>query len=46
MEYVVSKCKEEPKMYYIFINGKLNRKETVVRLKLGGVIYEKDKDLA
>ncbi len=42
---IVSKCKEEPKMFLKFLNGKLKR-NGVIKLKEGGVTYEKDKELA
>ena len=45
-ERIVSKCKEEPKMFYKFINRKLKTKEGVVRLKQGEIRYENDRDLA
>ena len=37
---VIEKCKEEPKLFYRFINGKLKSKEGISNLKVDGVIYE------
>ena len=37
---IVDKCKEEPKPFYRFINGKLKHKESVARLKENKELYE------
>ena len=37
---IVEKCKEEPKLFYRFINGKLKTKEGINKLKVDGIIYE------
>ena len=43
---VVEKCESDPKMFYKFINGKLNKKETIEKVKIGEEIYEDDGDIA
>ena len=43
---IVDKCKDEPKMFYRFINGKLKKSDSVAKLKDGGKIIEEDKKLA
>ena len=30
---IVDKCKEKPKLFYRFINGKIKQKENITRLK-------------
>ena len=37
---IVENCQSDPKMFYKFINGKLQRKETIDRVKVGDDIYE------
>ena len=43
---IVNKCKDEPKMFYRFINGKLKKNDAVVKLRDDGKVYEDDKELA
>ena len=43
---IVEKCKEQPKLFYRFINRKLKVKETIVRLKGEEGIIEDPKDMA
>ena len=43
---IVDKCKDEPKLFYRFINGKLKKSDCVTKLKDGGKIFEEDKELA
>ena len=40
---IVEKCESDPKMFYKFINGKLQRKESIEKVKVGGEIYEDTK---
>lgn len=42
---IVDKCKDEPKLFYRFINGKMKQREGVSRVKDGGHVYEEDKDI-
>ena len=37
---IIEKCKEEPKLFYRFINGKLKTKKGINKLKVDGIIYE------
>lgn len=37
---IVNKCKEEPKLFYRYVNGKLKKKDGIEKLKLNGEIYE------
>ena len=37
---IVNKCKEEPKLFYRFINGKIKHKEIITRLKENIEVYE------
>ena len=43
---IVEKCKEEPKLFYQFINGKIKQKDKVERLKDGSETYEDPKDMS
>ncbi len=40
IENIIKKCKEEPTMFYKFINGKLKTKEEISKVKVEGIIYE------
>ena len=42
---IVEKCKDEPKLFYRFINGKLKSQDTVQRLRVGGELYEREEEL-
>lgn len=42
---IVEKCKEEPKLFYKIINGKIKPKEKIERLKDGNMITEDPKDM-
>ena len=42
---VVENCDNDPKIFYKFINGKLNKKESVEKVKVGDVIYENATDI-
>ena len=39
-ERVVENCDSDPKMFYKFINGKLNKREAIEKVKVGEEIYE------
>ena len=43
---IVEKCDKDPKMFYKFVNGKLNKKESVEKVRLGDEIIENVKDIA
>ena len=43
---IVDKCKEEPKLFYRFINGKIKHKEIINRLKENNEIYEDPKGMS
>ena len=43
---IVEKCKDEPKLFYRFINGKIKQKDKVERLKDGSETYEDPKDMS
>lgn len=42
---IVDNCKNEPKMFYRFINGKMKQKVGVSRVKDEGSVYEEDEDI-
>ena len=42
---LVEKCKEEPKLFYRFINKKMKHKESITKLRENGEIFEESKDL-
>ena len=42
---IVENCESEPKLFYKFINGKLNRKEVIEKVKVGEEIYEEVSDI-
>ena len=37
----MEKCKEEPKLFYKYIKGKMTNPETIEKLQKGGRKYEK-----
>ena len=37
---IVDKCKEEPKLFYRFINGKIKHEENITRLNENNEIYK------
>ena len=43
---IVDKCKEEPKLFYRFINGKIKHKEIITRLKENNEVYEDPKEMS
>ena len=43
---IVEKCKDEPKLFYRYINGKLKHKDNINKLKSGGRIYETAKEMS
>ena len=45
-ERVVENCDSDPKMFYKFINGKLNKREAIEKVKVGEEIYEDARNIA
>ena len=43
---VVEKCKEEPKLFYKYVNGKLTNKETIDKVKKEGRIYQTAEEIS
>ena len=43
---IVDKCKEEPKLFYRFVNGKLKNKKEISRLKVDGSYVEEESEMA
>ena len=43
---IVNKCKDEPKLFYRYINGKMKHKDTINKLRRGGRIYEKAEEMS
>ena len=43
---IIDRCKNEPKLFYRFVNGKLKRKTGLDKLRVDGVIYEDPKAVA
>ena len=43
---IVDKCKEEQKLFYRFINGKIKHKEIITRLKENNDMYEYRKEIS
>ena len=43
---IVDKCKEEPKLFYRFINEKIKHKEIIIRLKENNEVYEDSKEMS
>ena len=43
---IVDKCKEEPKLFYRYINGKIKSKESVTRLRENNKVYEDPKEMS
>ena len=41
----VNKCRAEPKLFYIFINSKIKAKDHILRLKVGGEMYEEVRNM-
>ena len=46
MKKIVDKCKEESKLFYRFINGKIKPKEIITRLKKHNEVYEDLKEMS
>ena len=42
---IVDKCKNEPKLFYRYINGRLKSKDSVSKLRVGEKIYEREEEL-
>ena len=40
---IVDKCKEEPKLFYRYINGKLKNKDEIIKLVDNGKIIEDER---
>ena len=45
-KYIVDKCKEKPKLFYRFINGKIIHKEIITRLKENNEVHEDPKEMS
>lgn len=43
---IVEKCKEEPKLFYRFVNGKVKQGEGIKRLRVREKLYEQEKKRA
>ena len=43
---IMEKCKSDPKLFYGHINGKMKKKESIVRLDVDGVVYDRAKDMS
>ena len=43
---IVNKCKEEPKLFYRYINGKIKQKERITRLKENNETVEDPKEMS
>ena len=43
---IVEKCKEEPKLFYRHIKGKMTNRETIDKLEKGGKKYEKVEEMS
>ena len=43
---IIDRCKNEPKLFHRFGNGKLKRKTGLDKLRVDGVIYEDPKAMA
>ena len=37
---IVEKCKDQPKLFYKYVNGKLKNRKEIVKLKVDNIIYE------
>ena len=42
-KFIIDKCKEEPKLFYRFINEKLKQREGIDKIKLSNTVYEDPK---
>ena len=43
---IIDKCKNEPKLFYRYVNSKMKCKSGISKLKLGGNSYEGTKEMA
>ena len=42
---IVDKCRNEPKMFYRFVNGKMKQKVGISKLTVDGVVYEEEAEI-
>ena len=42
----IDKCKDQPKLFYGHLNGKLKKRETIDKLKMDGTTYEDPAEMA
>ncbi|XP_050695649.1 uncharacterized protein LOC126985138 [Eriocheir sinensis] len=43
---IIDKCKDQPKLFYRRVNGKIKNKETIDKLKMDGATYEDPAEMA
>ena len=43
---IIDKCKDQPKLFYGYVNSKLKNKKGIVKLKVDGKEYEEDLEIA
>ncbi|XP_076062422.1 uncharacterized protein LOC143037755 [Oratosquilla oratoria] len=43
---IIDKCKEQPKLFYRYVNGKLKNKQELVKLCQGNIEYTEDLEMA
>ena len=43
---IIEKCKDQPKLFYGYVNSKLRNKKDIVKLKVDGKEYEEDIEIA
>lgn len=43
---IVGKCKEEPKLFYRYVNGKLKHRDGIDKLRKEGIIYETPEEMS
>lgn len=44
--YIIDKCKDQPKLFYRYVIGKLNHREDISKLKINGKVYEDEIEMA
>ena len=43
---IVEKCKEEPKLFYRYVNGKMKNRDSITKLRENDIIYEDPKEMS
>ena len=43
---IMNKCKKEPKLFYRHVNSKMKKQEVITRLKVDGIVYQNEQDMA